>query len=165
MRLSNASNYYALMLLMNSCQLLWMNLHWVYCRLCRPPLIAACLGFPTRRLTDTPSCTGQFCRPPRESLLVVYFLRSPWVWWSLFHSIYPRFYSHSRSTPRWKTKETIHIHYLKLVWNVKCMLQAMISLRFHCPALGLLHQHGSITQEIPLTQKICLQWYEKWCTF
>jgi len=33
------------------------------------------------------------------------------------------------------------------------MLQAMISLRFHCPALGLLHQHGSITQEIPLTQK------------
>lgn len=33
------------------------------------------------------------------------------------------------------------------------MLQAIISLRFHCPALGLLHQHGSITQEIPLTQK------------
>lgn len=45
------------------------------------------------------------------------------------------------------------------------MLQAIISLRFHCPALGLLHQHGSITQEIPLTQKDVFSGTRKYALF
>lgn len=56
-----------------------MNLHWVCYRWYRPPRTIVCLGFPKQRWTGTPVYTGLFCSQLLESLLLVYYLRLPWV--------------------------------------------------------------------------------------
>lgn len=56
-----------------------MNLHWVCYRWYRPPRIIICLGFPKQRWTGTPVYTGLFCSQLLEWLLLVYYLRLPWV--------------------------------------------------------------------------------------
>lgn len=80
-------------------QMFTMNLHWVCYRWYRPPRIIICLGFPKQRWTGTPVYTGLFCLQLLESLLLVYYLRLPWVWWSQSRNTCPEFYSHIRWTP------------------------------------------------------------------
>lgn len=56
-----------------------VNLHLVCYRWYRPPRTVICLGFPKQRWTGTPAYTGLFCLQLLESLLSVYYHRSPWV--------------------------------------------------------------------------------------
>lgn len=76
-----------------------VNLHLVCYRWYRPPRTIICLGFPKQRWMDTPAYTGLFCLQLLESLLLVYYHRLPWVWWSQSRNTCPEFYSHIHWTP------------------------------------------------------------------
>lgn len=105
-----------------------MHSHQGCCRWCRSPPTAVCHGSPTQRSTDTPACTARFWRPPPAWRPWVCCRRSLAVLWSPSHSTCRGSCSRSRWIPGWKTKDTIHIHYLRLVRE--CLRQRQIIITF-----------------------------------
>lgn len=132
-----------------------VNLHLVCYRWYRPPRTIICLGFPKQRWTGTPAYTGLFCLQLLESLLLVYYHRLPWVWWSQSRNTCPEFYSHIHWTPalgKWTENHIIN--------NFKTKIKLFKYALNNDKLTFWLSSTWTFASAWVYNTKIYLQWYE-----